>query len=320
MIDYSYLLLIVGVFVLAFLLDYWLTIHLRIWQKMRADEVTLSTADQVKQTWQRVRALISDLSTRLVSLKQPRCLKAYSLFGGTIFIAAGLFLFAAKTDLGDSWIPWVLLVAGLFLFISKLPVDAINFLSSKADSLTANLDMPTRLWQSVCLFVSPFFAYLAVLQAGDSARLANPVLAVAAWILSIVLAILGAWHFPAGRFRLRLGKVVLSFVFISFVAFFVRSVNVTHIPPVLTGDEGSGGLSALGFLNGKSNNIFSVGWYSFPSYDRRLAIAICFGWRVDCWGHFPGCAQDVWQTNSLVLRPFLMRLSSPQPFQPPRAE
>jgi hypothetical protein len=277
MIDYSYLLLIVGVFVLAFLLDYWLTIHLRIWQKMRADEVTLSTADQVKQTWQRVRALISDLSTRLVSLKQPRCLKAYSLFGGTIFIAAGLFLFAAKTDLGDSWIPWVLLVAGLFLFISKLPVDAINFLSSKADSLTANLDMPTRLWQSVCLFVSPFFAYLAVLQAGDSARLANPVLAVAAWILSIVLAILGAWHFPAGRFRLRLGKVVLSFVFISFVAFFVRSVNVTHIPPVLTGDEGSGGLSALGFLNGKSNNIFSVGWYSFPSlffYLQSISISL----------------------------------------------
>jgi hypothetical protein len=277
MIDSSYILPFVGVFALALLLDYWLTFGLRIWQKKRAGEVTLSAAEQVKQVWQSARALKSDLSTHFVRLKRPRYLKAYSLFGGTIFIAAGLFLFAAKTNLGGGWVPWALLVAGLFLFVWKLPVDAAVALPSRADSIAANSDEPTRLWQSICLFASPFFAFLAVQQAGDGAQLANPLLSVVAWILCIVLAVLGAWHFSARRLRPQLGKAILSFVFLSMVAFIVRGVNVSHIPPVLTGDEGSGGLSALGFLNGKNNNIFSVGWYSFPSlffYLQSISISL----------------------------------------------
>ena len=277
MIDSSYLLPFVGVFVLALILDYWLTFGLRIWQKKRDGEVTLSTADQIKQIWQRARALKSDLSTRWVSLKQPRCLKLYSLFGGTILIAAGLFLFTAKTDLGAGWVPWALLIAGLFLFVWKLPVDAANAISFKADSLVANSEEPTRAWQSVCLFASPFLAFLAVVQAGDGARLINPLLAVTAWIISIILAVLGAWQFSARQFRPHLSKLILSFVFLSIVAFIIRCVNVTHIPPTLTGDEGSVGLSALDFLNGRNNNIFSVGWYSFPSlffYLQSISISL----------------------------------------------
>ena len=119
MIDSSYLLPFVGVFVLALILDYWLTFGLRIWQKKRDGEVTLSTADQIKQIWQRARALKSDLSTRWVSLKQPRCLKLYSLFGGTILIAAGLFLFSGETNLGAGWGALV-----LAFFFKHLPLPA----------------------------------------------------------------------------------------------------------------------------------------------------------------------------------------------------
>jgi hypothetical protein len=277
MIDSSYFLPFLGVFILALVLDFWLTFGLRIWQKQHEGENTLSAADQIKQILRRTVALKSDLLKLWLSLRQPRSLKLYSIFGGTILIAAGLLLFAAKTDFSDSWVPWALLIAGLLLFVWKLPVDGAAAISFESDSPAIPSDQPTRAWQSVCLIASPFLAVLAALQAGDGARMINPLLAVAAWIISIILAVLGAWQFSTRQFRFHLGKVVLSFIFVVTVASIIRAVNVTRIPPTLTGDEGSGGINALRFLSGESNNIFTVGWYSFPSLFFYLqSISISF--------------------------------------------
>jgi 4-amino-4-deoxy-L-arabinose transferase-like glycosyltransferase len=277
MFDSSFLLPFLGVFILALVLDFWLTFGLRVWQKQREGEITLSAADQVRQFLRRAITLKSDLSKFWLMLKQPRSLKLYSIFGGTIFTAAGLFLFTAKTGFSDSWVPWALLIAGLSLFVWKLPAEAANTSSFEADSPSTDSDKPTRAWQSVCLIASPFLAVLAALQAGDSAQMVNPLLAVAAWMLSIILAILGAWQFSTRQFRFNVGKVVLSFVFLVSVASIIRGLNVTHIPPALTGDEGSVGIEALSFLNGENNNIFTVGWYSFPSlffYLQSISISL----------------------------------------------
>jgi 4-amino-4-deoxy-L-arabinose transferase-like glycosyltransferase len=277
MIDSSYFLPFLGVFVLALILDYWLTFGLRIWQKQRESGVILSAADQIKQIWRGTGALKSDLSKLWMRLKQPLSLKFYSLFGGMLLIATGLFSFANKNDLGEDWVPWALLVVGLFLFVWKLPVDAAEAVSIKPDSLAINPDTPALAWQSVLLFASPFLAILAAVQAGDGAEMINPLIAVAAWIISIIFAVFGAWQFSIRQVRLHLNKVVLSFVFIGLIAFIIRGVNVTHIPPVLTGDEGSGGVNALSFLNGENNNIFSVGWYSFPAlffYLQSISISL----------------------------------------------
>jgi 4-amino-4-deoxy-L-arabinose transferase-like glycosyltransferase len=43
-------------------------------------------------------------------------------------------------------------------------------------------------------------------------------------------------------------------------------LNTEKIPHVLSGDEASSGLSAVEFINGETDNIFSVGWFSFPSF------------------------------------------------------
>jgi 4-amino-4-deoxy-L-arabinose transferase-like glycosyltransferase len=277
MFDSSYFLPFLGVFILALVLDYWLTFGLRIWQKKHDGEITLSAADQIRLVLRRGVALKSDFFNVWLKLRQPRSLKLYSIFGGTIFIAAGLFLFSAKTGFSDGWVPWALLIAGLFLFVWKLPADIPKAISFEADSFTINSDHPTRAWQSICLIASPFLAVLAALQAGDGAQMVNPLLAVAAWILSIILAALGAWQFSSRQLRFRLDKVILSFIFLVAVASLIRGVNVTHMPPTLTGDEGSGGINALSFLSGENNNIFTVGWYSFPSlffYLQSISISL----------------------------------------------
>ncbi len=265
MIDSSNILPFLGVLVLALLLDYWLTFGLRSRQKKRDGGNTLSAADQIKQIWRRAIALKSDLLKLWLFLKHPRRLKVYSLFGGTVLVTTGLFLFVANKALGDGWVPWVLLIAGFFLFVWELPDEAANARPFNVNSHATNSDNPTRSWQSICLLASPFLAILAVLQAGDGAMMINPILAVAAWIISITLAVLGAWEFSIKQFRLNLSKVARSFFFLVIVATVIRGVNVTHIPPVLTGDEGSVGLSALRFIHGETNNIFTIGWFSFPA-------------------------------------------------------
>jgi 4-amino-4-deoxy-L-arabinose transferase-like glycosyltransferase len=277
MIDSSNILPFLGVFVLALLLDYWLTFGLRNRQKQRNGEAALSIADQIKQIWRHAKALKSRLLKLWLFLKQSRRLKVYSLFGGTALITAGLFLFVAKKDPGSGWEPWLLFIVGIFLFVWKLPFESASAVSSEVDSPAVNFDRPTRGWQSICLLASPFLAILAALQAGDSAMMINPTLSVAAWIISISLAVLGAWDFSTQQFRLYLGKVVLPFGLLVAVAFIIRGVNVTHVPPVLTGDEGSVGLSALRFIHGETNNIFAIGWFSFPAlffYLQSLSISL----------------------------------------------
>jgi hypothetical protein len=273
----SDLLPFLGILGLAILLDYWLTFRLKFWQKQRDGEVILSGADQVKQIWRRIVALKPVLSKLWGALKQPRNLKLYSLFGGTVFVTTSSFLLVAKTELGKNWVPWAILLAGLLLFVWKLPVGAANAISSSADSPATHANKPIHGWQSICLLASPFLAILAVLQAGDSAKMINPLLAVSAWITSISLVVVGAWQFSTKKPEHNPIKLVLSFSLLVIAAFIIRGVDITHIPLVLTGDEGSGGISALGFLNGRNNNIFAVGWYSFPSlffYLQSISISI----------------------------------------------
>lgn len=215
-------------------------------------------------------------------LRQSHILGILSVFGGTILITSGLFLFVAKTDLGKGWVPWALLITGLLLYIWKLPVvTPYKELEPAASPLSSGVTT-ARIWQRICLLASPFLAALAVMQAGDSAKMNSPTLAVAAWLTGIVLAMLGSWQFSARQRHLRFDKMVLSFGFLVGAAFIIRSVDVTHIPPVLTGDEGSMGLNALRFLNGESNNIFTVGWGSFPAlffYLQSISISL-FGQTI----------------------------------------
>lgn len=92
------------------------------------------------------------------------------------------------------------------------------------------------------------------------------VLAISLWVIAILLVVLGSiWlHFPKS---LTINKREIStFGLLVIIAGIIRWVGIDNVPVVLSGDEASSGLSAVNFIEGNMDNIFRVGWYSFPAF------------------------------------------------------
>jgi hypothetical protein len=108
-------------------------------------------------------------------------------------------------------------------------------------------------------------AFVVPVAAGSEPKMINPVLALSAWFLAIGLFLVGTWEQPA-PLRWPSWKLVAITIGITLVAFLIRAIMTTHIPIMLTGDEGSAGMSAEDFSKGTWNNIFITSWYAFPSF------------------------------------------------------
>ena len=52
---------------------------------------------------------------------------------------------------------------------------------------------------------------------------------------------------------------------IGLLALGLRAWHLGSVPWVLAGDQASAGLSGINFIKGTQNNIFGMGWYSFPA-------------------------------------------------------
>ncbi len=121
-----------------------------------------------------------------------------------------------------------------------------------------------RRWQVLALVASPGLAYLAGRMAGDKEQAVSPMLSILFWLGAIGLAVYGSWRGTPRGWRLP-REAWLWVGGVTVIALVVRGWDLRHIPVVLTGDEGSSGLSAMRFVNGQANNLFAIGWYSFPS-------------------------------------------------------
>jgi 4-amino-4-deoxy-L-arabinose transferase-like glycosyltransferase len=121
-----------------------------------------------------------------------------------------------------------------------------------------------RQLQVTALAASPVFAYLAGRAAGDGELANSPLFSIGFWLMAIGLGVYGSWRGVPRGWRLS-WATWLWLAGLTVVALIVRGWNLAHIPVILTGDEGSSGLSAMRFVDGKANNWFSIGWYSFPS-------------------------------------------------------
>ncbi|MEA2008265.1 MAG: glycosyltransferase family 39 protein, partial [Chloroflexota bacterium] len=182
----------------------------------------------------------------------------------------------------NHWKTWGLLIVGLAFFIVGQRVNEGKELPSWIKYIGKKLGSGGKLkyWQIICLVLSILATVLASSAAGYEARMNNGVVAVMAWLASIGLALSGGWQsIPkkkiSKRTTITVGLLVLG-------AFLIRVVNVSHIPIILSGDEGSAGLSAVDFVAGRTNNIFRLGWYSFPSfyfYIQSLSISL-FGQTI----------------------------------------
>lgn len=166
---------------------------------------------------------------------------------------------ARNSVLAFSLIGLALFVIGAYYGNKKLPA-AIN---KRSQILAKWLQVtPT---QVLLLILSLLLVALATLAAGDALMMRAPAVALIAWALAISAAMLGAWPIKAQTLRLS-RQVILLAVGLTLLAFALRGFDTTHIPNTLTGDEASGGLSAVEFLQNRVDNVFTFGWYSFPAF------------------------------------------------------
>jgi 4-amino-4-deoxy-L-arabinose transferase-like glycosyltransferase len=118
--------------------------------------------------------------------------------------------------------------------------------------------------QACCLLLAPVFAIIAGMAAGLNEKMTDPVVGMWAWALAILLVVMGSWPSSMPRWSPS-WKIMGPALGLFLAALLIRGIQTTTIPQILTGDEGSAGLSAYGWVKGTANNPFVVGWYSFPS-------------------------------------------------------
>ncbi|HUF38839.1 MAG TPA: glycosyltransferase family 39 protein [Anaerolineales bacterium] len=155
--------------------------------------------------------------------------------------------------------------AGILLFLAGLLSTRRSALIARfmnlLDRLGAFLNVSrTRV---ILVLFGLLFGLLAASASGQGPYQESAALAVALWIGSMVLTAAGAWRSEGAR--LPSGRTLLIAAGLSGIAFIVRIISVSTIPYVLSGDEASMGQSAIGFIDGTANNIFTIGWFSFPS-------------------------------------------------------
>lgn len=119
--------------------------------------------------------------------------------------------------------------------------------------------------QVLLLLMAFLFAILASLAAGEVLAARSPIASAAAWLLALICAVAGTIRsrddLPA---HIKRGDILFTAVVFA-AAFLLRGLATEIIPTTFSGDEGAAGLSAVMFANGAASNLFSVGWFDFPS-------------------------------------------------------
>ena len=118
--------------------------------------------------------------------------------------------------------------------------------------------------QLILLLLSFCFALLASLSAGRGMMAHHLFVSMVSWIIAIIFVVAGGLELRSKDLHLKLQDFVFMGVLLA-VALLLRGLATEQIPPTFSGDEGSAGLNALAFINGEFNNIFTFGWFSFPS-------------------------------------------------------
>jgi hypothetical protein len=199
------------------------------------------------------------------NFKARRKYSSLTVICSLLFSVTGLWLLFQAVPGPLQWVAWVLLFNGVLIYIFATRVGEDSKESLWEYLTGGRLEFGVKGWQKICLAVSVCLAFLAAASAGYAPMMTHPYISVLAWLGAIILAILGGWKNTASQRGLDKWDVIL-FLGFTFAAMAIRGFNVAHNPKVLTGDEASSGLSAMLFVQGKMNNIFTIGWYSFPSF------------------------------------------------------
>lgn len=162
---------------------------------------------------------------------------------------------------------WALIIGGSFIFAGLLFIrneNAYQWCENKLADIGYWLGVTSG--QVVLLILSPSFAILTIHAAGFGTRMHSPFAAVTTWILGIACAVCGSWQWKKDEKKPIARTTIFWLVCVTLFALVLRGIGTEQIPILLTGDEGSAGISAVDFVRGEWNNIFITGWFSFPSF------------------------------------------------------
>ena len=199
--------------------------------------------------------------------KSTRLATTLSLLGGFLLVSTSVWLHQQERVRETPWLSGSILVIGIFLFLASMHITDFNKIQSliRRPFLKIANWFGIKGWQVICLLVCPLFALVGWYAAGTGEKMHNPILAVLSWPVGIGLAMLAGWRFSHQRIIIT-PRLALMATTLFLFALLVRGIDLSSIPVVLTGDEGSAGLSAVEFVRGNTNNIFRTGWFSFPSF------------------------------------------------------
>jgi 4-amino-4-deoxy-L-arabinose transferase-like glycosyltransferase len=195
------------------------------------------------------------------------------LVGGLFLVVMGQIIYQQVYP-QNRWLVLFLVILGLLAFglavylmaknhpphllarIARYPKIAL-FLSNRLGISTGQL---------ILLLLAPCYGLLSALAAGDGLKAINLPVSLIAWLLAITFVLAGSYQ-PSSRRVLAFDRQDLFVVTGIFLfAFVLRVLTIGSLPATLSGDEGSAGLMAMMFLNGEADNIFTVGWFSFPTF------------------------------------------------------
>jgi 4-amino-4-deoxy-L-arabinose transferase-like glycosyltransferase len=195
-------------------------------------------------------------------------LKMSALFAGVLMMAAGLWLSALDWSDNSDWFSWGALVTGFLLFLLGKRMDLDAPLPEKIAKPLYWLANTFQLngWQLLCFMVSPFLSLLAFWAAGTGMLMNNSTMAISLWLTAILFVVVGGlWPFSPAVPKISKKEIAILALLV-LVAGIIRGLSISKIPVVLSGDEASSGISAIGFIEGSMDNIFRIGWYSFPAF------------------------------------------------------
>ena len=186
------------------------------------------------------------------------------LVAGALLTLLGLYLARAGGPLLPAIVVAILgctqAACGLNLSRSQAQASrAGRALAMSADWLGVR---PTRL----LLILNGLMLALAARSASGDGALSASRLAVPLWLAGIVLVCIGCWDVTRKEptqcwTRAEIAAIAL----LTALALAVRAWDIATMPYVLSGDEGSAGLTAWEFRTGTRDNLLSIGWFSFPA-------------------------------------------------------
>jgi len=187
------------------------------------------------------------------------------LVGGVLFTLASLRI-GIDLPQGSSQAPIPALAAiGLLMALISIFSLVSNPVAFHLEELlqcpSAWLGIST--WRFSLVITGLLFSILVHYAAGELPLMTSPMIAWAAWFLSIGLVFGGAWqHSGLGLSSSR--NIVLIGAGLFLLAYLVRGFTPEYYPIIFSGDEASSGNVGVNILDGTFNNPFVMGWFSFP--------------------------------------------------------